>query len=170
MSAQVAVIMGSKSDLPRIQGTLDTLRDFGVDFDVRVMSAHRTPIAVAEFAETAEDVGLKVIIAAAGGAAHLAGTVAAHTLLPVIGLPVKGGALDGLDALLSTVQMPGGVPVATTGLGSGGAKNAALLAIQILALSQPALRDKLQSYREEQAAAVESADSEVQSCSNDSEA
>ncbi|NOY81124.1 MAG: 5-(carboxyamino)imidazole ribonucleotide mutase [Kiritimatiellaeota bacterium] len=162
MACDVAVVMGSKSDLPRIESTLDILREFDVPFSVRVMSAHRTPKLVAEYAETADKAGVKVIIAAAGAAAHLAGVVAAHTRLPVIGLPLKGGALDGLDALLSTVQMPGGVPVATLGLGSGGAKNAALLAIRILALGQPQLARRLEQFHRDQAAAVAAADEEVQ--------
>ncbi len=162
MACDIAVVMGSKSDLPRIEPTLDLLREFDVPFSVRVMSAHRTPKLVAEYAETADKAGVKIIIAAAGMAAHLAGVIAAHTPLPVIGLPLKGGALDGLDALLATVQMPGGVPVATLGLGSGGAKNAALLAIRILALNRPELARRLDQFRRDQAAAVAAADEEVQ--------
>lgn len=162
MACDVALVMGSKSDLPKLEPTLDALRDFGISFSVRVMSAHRTPELVTEYAETAAAAGVKVIIAAAGAAAHLAGVMAAHTCVPVIGLPLKGGALDGLDALLSTVQMPGGVPVATVGLGSGGARNAALLAIRILALNEPELARRLERFRDDLAAQVAAADKEVQ--------
>jgi len=162
MACDVALVMGSKSDLPKIEPTLDILRDFEIPFSVRVMSAHRTPKLVAEYAETAAEAGVKVIIAAAGLAAHLAGVMASHTCLPVIGVPMKGGALDGLDALLATVQMPGGVPVATVGLGSGGARNAALLAVRILALNQPELARRLEQFRDDQAARVAAADEEVQ--------
>jgi len=139
--------MGSDSDLPKIQGAISILKDLGVPHTVRVMSAHRTPDVVREFTENAEANGLEVIIAAAGGAAHLAGVVAAHTILPVIGIPVEGGALNGLDALLATVQMPGGIAVATVGIGSGGATNAGLLAVQILARQDSALRERLLAYR-----------------------
>ena len=127
MALKAALLMGSDSDLPKIQGCIDTLKKLGVETTVRVMSAHRTPEAVSEFTEHAIENGYGVIIAAAGGAAHLAGSVAAHTLLPVIGIPVEGGAFHGMDALLATVQMPGGIPVATVGVGSGGATNAGLL-------------------------------------------
>ena len=143
---KAAVLMGSNSDLPKIQGCIDTLRKLGVETVVRVMSAHRTPDLVAEFTERAEQDGFGVIIAAAGGA-HLAGAVAAHTLLAVVGIPVEGGALHGMDALLATVQMPGGIPVATVGVGSGGATNAGLLAAQILSLADPALRQRLKEDR-----------------------
>lgn len=160
-NAKVALLMGSKSDLPKLQGTVDTLEKFGVPLTVRVMSAHRTPDVVAAFAGNAAANGLQVIIAAAGGAAHLAGVVAAHTTLPVIGIPVEGGSLNGLDALLATVQMPGGIAVATVGIGSGGATNAALLAVQILALQDAALAKKFQAFREEQREKVMKADSEV---------
>lgn len=162
MTAKVAILMGSKSDLPKIQSAIDTLRGFGVPLTLRVMSAHRTPATVAAFSESAAADGIRVIIAAAGGAAHLAGVVAAHTILPVIGIPVEGGALQGLDALLATVQMPGGIAVGTVGIGSGGAKNAALLAVQILALSDPALVDALHDYRAEQRRKVATADEEIQ--------
>ena len=147
MPPKVAVLMGSDSDLPKIQGAISILKDLGVPHTVRVMSAHRTPDVVREFTENAEANGLEVIIAAAGGAAHLAGVVAAHTILPVIGIPVEGGALNGLDALLATVQMPGGIAVATVGIGSGGATNAGLLAVQILARQDSALRERLLAYR-----------------------
>lgn len=162
MACDVAVLMGSESDLPVMEATLDVLREFNVPFMVRVMSAHRTPRVVAEFAETARNAGVKVIIAAAGLSAALAGVVAAHCDLPVIGAPMKGGALDGLDALLSTVQMPAGVPVATVGLGSHGARNAALLAVRILALGRPELAAALREYREKQAALAADADARVQ--------
>ena len=145
----VGVVMGSDSDWPLMEDTAKTLKEFGIHFEVRVLSAHRTPERAAEYALSARDRGLKVLIAAAGGAAHLAGVIAAHTLLPVIGIPVKGGALDGLDALLSTVQMPAGIPVATVALGRSGAVNAALLAVQILALNYAALADRLAAHKQE---------------------
>ena len=129
-SKKVAVLMGSKSDLPKLQGCIDCLAKLEISHELRIMSAHRTPEIVAEFAGTAAAKGFGVIIAAAGGAAHLAGVVAAHSLLPVIGIPVENGAFKGLDALLSTVQMPGGIAVACVGVGGGGATNAALLAAQ----------------------------------------
>ena len=162
MKPLVALLMGSKSDLPKIQGALDVLTDFGVPHSVRVMSAHRTPATVAEFATAAAANGLKVIVAAAGGAAHLAGVVAAHTTLPVIGIPVEGGALNGLDALLATVQMPGGIAVATVGVGPGGATNAGLLAVQMLALADPALAAKFDAFRKQQREKVAQADAELQ--------
>ena len=161
--AQVALLMGSKNDYPKIEKTVTTLKEFGVDVDVRVMSAHRTPAAVCELAANAIDNGLKVSICAAGGAAHLAGGVAGHTTLPVIGIPVPGGPLNGMDALLATVQMPGGIPVASVACGLGGAVNAALFAIQILALSDAGLAKKLLEHRVAQGAAVEAADAELQS-------
>ena len=130
----VAVLMGSDSDWETVKETVETLKWFGVECEVHVISAHRTPQRASAFAGKAAGRGIKVIIAAAGGAAHLAGVLAAHTILPVIGIPIKGGALDGLDALLSTVQMPAGVPVATVALGKAGSINAALLAVQMLAL------------------------------------
>ncbi len=147
MSGKVAVLMGSASDLPKIESCVTTLKSFGVETVVRVMSAHRTPDVVAEFTSRAESNGFQVIIAAAGGAAHLAGVCASHTILPVIGIPVEGGALNGMDALLATVQMPGGIPVATVGVGSGGATNAALLAVQILALNDAALAERFAADR-----------------------
>lgn len=162
MSAKVAVLMGSTSDLPKIQGAIDTLKGFGVSTTVRVMSAHRTPDVVMEFVGQAEELGMQVIIAAAGGAAHLAGVVAAHTLLPVIGIPVQGGALNGMDALLATVQMPGGIAVATVGVGSGGPVNAALLAVQIMALQDADLAEKLRAYRKERRDKVVRSDQELQ--------
>ena len=144
---KVAVVMGSDFDLPKLENTIQTLRALAVPFSVDVISAHRTPKAAHDFAASAERKGYRVIIAAAGGAAHLAGVVASLTTLPVIGVPVATSALGGLDSLLSTVQMPGGVPVATVGIGSGGATNAAVLAAQILATSDAALRRKLKAYK-----------------------
>jgi len=161
VNTKVAILMGSKSDLPKLQGTVEMLKEFAVPFTVRVMSAHRTPATVAEFAGKAAAQGIQVMIAAAGGAAHLAGTVAAHTTLPVIGIPVEGGALNGLDALLATVQMPAGIAVATVGIGAGGAQNAALLAVQILALNDPKLTRRLERFRKSQREKVAQADAEV---------
>jgi phosphoribosylaminoimidazole carboxylase PurE protein len=150
-TAPVAVVMGSDSDLSVMQSCVDQLREFGIEPTVRILSAHRTPQAAAEFARTAESRGVRVVIAAAGMAAHLAGAMAAWTTLPVIGVPLTSeGGLAGLDALLSTVQMPPGVPVATVAIGKAGAKNAAVLAVQILALANPALRDKLLEFRKRQ--------------------
>jgi 5-(carboxyamino)imidazole ribonucleotide mutase len=143
----VAILMGSDSDWETVAPAAETLKKFGVAFEVRVCSAHRTPDAAAEFAKGAAAGGLRVLIAAAGSAAHLAGVLAAHTTLPVIGVPLKGGALDGLDALLATVQMPAGIPVATVALGKAGAINAALLAVQILALADPALQARLVAHK-----------------------
>jgi phosphoribosylaminoimidazole carboxylase PurE protein len=161
MGAQVAVLMGSASDLPKIQPCIDVLASLGVAVELRIMSAHRTPEVVADFASQAEGAGMELIIAAAGGAAHLAGVVAAHTILPVIGIPVEGGALKGLDSLLSTVQMPGGVPVATVGIGSGGAMNAGLLAAQIIARKDPALRERFRQDRAKRRDKVIAADQEI---------
>ena len=147
----VAVVMGSDSDLSVMQSCVDHLREFGIEPMVRILSAHRTPQAAAEFAQTAEARGVRVIIAAAGMAAHLAGAMAAWTTLPVIGVPLTSeGGLAGLDALLSTVQMPPGVPVATVAIGKTGAGNAALLAVQILALADASLRDKLVQFKQRQ--------------------
>jgi 5-(carboxyamino)imidazole ribonucleotide mutase len=146
----VAVIMGSKSDWEVMRSASDTLQDFGVAHESRVLSAHRTPELAAEFASGAEGRGLEVIIAGAGGAAHLAGVTAAYTTLPVLGVPMESQSLKGLDSLLSTVQMPGGVPVGTLAIGKAGAKNAALLAIAILANHRPELRQKLHQFRDEQ--------------------
>jgi len=139
--------MGSDSDWPKIKGAAAALAEFHVPYEVRVMSAHRTPDIVQEYASSATTRGLRIIIAAAGGAAHLAGVVAAHTVLPVIGIPVPTELQGGLDWLLSMVQMPGDVPVATVGVGGGGARNAGLLAVQILALADPALEDKYTTYK-----------------------
>ena len=146
----VAVIMGSKSDWETMRQAADTLTSFGVPHECRVLSAHRTPAETAEYAGQAESRGIEVIVAAAGGAAHLAGVCAAHTLVPVLGVPLESAALKGLDSLLSTVQMPAGVPVGALAIGAPGARNAALLAIAILANSRPDLREKLRRYRAEQ--------------------
>jgi 5-(carboxyamino)imidazole ribonucleotide mutase len=150
----VGVIMGSKSDRETMRQAEDMLARFDVAHESRVLSAHRTPALTAEYASTAASRGLEVIIAGAGGAAHLAGAVAAHTVLPVIGVPMVS-ALNGLDSLLSTVQMPKGIPVATVAIGPSGAANAGLLAVAILASSRPGLRAKLQAYRDEMAAEVQ---------------
>ncbi|MDD5330913.1 MAG: 5-(carboxyamino)imidazole ribonucleotide mutase [Sulfuricella sp.] len=143
----VAVLMGSDSDLPVMQSTLDTMTKLGVAWEVKITSAHRTPEATMNFVVDAERRGCRVFIAAAGLAAHLAGAVAAHTVRPVIGVPMEGGPLNGFDALLSTVQMPGGVPVASVAIGKAGAKNAAYLAAQILALQDEALAQRLKDDR-----------------------
>jgi len=148
--ALVAVIMGSKSDWEVMRTASDTLTEFGVRHESRVLSAHRTPEVAAEFASGAEARGLEVIIAGAGGAAHLAGVTAAYTTLPVLGVPLESASLKGLDSLLSTVQMPGGIPVGTLAIGKAGARNAALLAIAILANQRPELREKLHQFRAEQ--------------------
>jgi 5-(carboxyamino)imidazole ribonucleotide mutase len=150
----VGVIMGSKSDWETMSHTAAVLSDFGVAHETRIVSAHRTPVWMAEYATTAIGRGIEVIIAGAGGAAHLPGMVAAHTILPVIGVPVQSAALNGLDSLLSIVQMPKGVPVATVAIGAAGAANAGLLALAILATSRPDLRAKLQAYREKIASDV----------------
>ena len=151
---QVGILMGSASDWGTMKSAADTLEEIGVPHEARVLSAHRTPAQTAEYASTAEARGLDVIIAAAGGAAHLAGVVAAHTLLPVIGVPMQAWSLDGLDSLLSTVQMPRGIPVATVAIGKAGAVNAAILAAQILATADPALRETLRRRRDDQAAEI----------------
>ncbi|MEN8690984.1 MAG: 5-(carboxyamino)imidazole ribonucleotide mutase, partial [Desulfobacterales bacterium] len=140
---QVGIVMGSDSDLDVMEETAAILRNFGVAFEITVASAHRTPRRAAEFAESARNRGIKVIIAGAGHAAHLAGAMAAHTTLPVIGVPIDSSAFQGLDALLSTVQMPPGIPVATVAVGKPGAVNAGILAVQILAVGDPALVEKL---------------------------
>lgn len=147
-------MMGSKSDWETMRHASETLASFGVPHECRVLSAHRTPEQTLQYAGAAQDRGIEVIIAAAGGAAHLPGVVAAHTLLPVLGVPIESPALRGLDSLLSIVQMPGGVPVGTLGIGKAGAINAALLAVAILAAQRPELRQKLREFREEQASRV----------------
>ena len=142
---EVGIIMGSDSDLPIMEDAVKVLKEFGIGYEVKVLSAHRTPNQHAEYSRTAIDRGLKVIIAAAGGAAHLPGVTAAQTILPVIGVPIKGKSLEGMDALLSIVQMPPGIPVATVAI--NGAKNAAILAVSIIALVNPDIQGKLVDYR-----------------------
>ena len=151
----VGVIMGSQSDWETMRQADEMLTEFGVPHECRVVSAHRTPALMAEYASSAAGRGLHVIIAGAGGAAHLPGMVAAHTILPVIGVPIQSKALNGLDSLLSIVQMPKGVPVATVAIGGAGAANAGLLAVSMLATTRPDLREKLQAYRAAIAAAVQ---------------
>ncbi|MBU0650926.1 5-(carboxyamino)imidazole ribonucleotide mutase, partial [bacterium] len=147
MNISVAILMGSKSDLEVMKNTFDILEEFGVKFEHKILSAHRNPDLVREFVKDAQDRGTKVFIAGAGMAAHLAGVVASITVCPVIGVPLSGSDLNGLDSLLSTVQMPGGVPVATVAIGKAGAKNAGVLAVQILAVSDDALKQKLIEYK-----------------------
>ena len=159
---EVAIVMGSDSDWPLVKKAVETLNEFEVVCDVRVISAHRTPEEACSFAAGAAKRGIKVIIAAAGGAAHLGGVLAAHTILPVIGIPVKGGALNGMDALLATLQMPSGIPVATVTLGSAGPINAAILAVQMMALARPDLRRKLVSYKRSLKRKVTTGNSNVQ--------
>ena len=159
----VAVVMGSDSDMAVMESCITQLRDFGIEPAVRIISAHRTPQVAAEFADSAHKNGIKVIIAAAGMAAHLAGALAARTTLPVIGVPlISGSGLEGVDALLSTTQMPPGVPVATMPIGKAGAKNAAILAVQILALSDESLAQKLTEFKKAQEKKVIEKDSNLQ--------
>ncbi len=156
----VGVIMGSTSDADVMQGCIDMLKELEIPHEVRVLSAHRTPGATAEYAGTASDRGIEVLIAGAGWAAHLAGAIAGQTILPVIGIPIDSSPLNGMDSLLATVQMPPGIPVATVAIGKGGAKNAAILAAQILALKYPPIKEKLANYRNEMTRkAVEKAES-----------
>lgn len=155
---RVAIIMGSDSDLQTMSESAKLLDRFGIEHVMRISSAHRTPKATAALAEGFEDAGIEVVIVGAGLAAHLAGVIAGLTTLPVIGVPMGGGSLQGVDALYATVQMPGGVPVATMAIGKHGAKNAAILAAQILALGDPAIRERLRSFREEQTLAVKEKD------------
>jgi len=157
---KVAVIMGSDSDLKTMQGAVDVLQEMEIPFTVRIISAHRTPDTAHEFARSAEDAGFGAIICGAGKAAHLAGAFAANTTLPIIGVPIKSSTLDGLDALLSTVQMPAGMPVATVAI--DGSANAALLAVQMLALSDDALNARLKAYRRAQTEKVLAKDAEIQ--------
>ena len=161
-SPLVGILMGSDSDLPTLQEAGKILEEFAVPFELRICSAHRTPDRLARYAREAEGRGLRVLIAGAGGAAHLAGVLAAHVTLPVIGVPMESGALGGLDALLSTVQMPGGIPVACMAFGRAGARNAALLAVEILALGDPQLKRKLADYRARMAADVAGKDRQIQ--------
>ncbi len=158
--AQVAIVMGSNSDLPVVKGAIDKLKEFGVDFEAHVISAHRTPYQAEEFAKNAKANGVKVIIAAAGKAAHLGGVIAAYTTLPVIALPIKSSLMDGLDSLLSMVQMPSGIPVATVAV--NGADNAGILAVQMLALSDSVLAEKLETFKKDMADAVMEKDKKLQ--------
>ncbi len=158
----VAIMMGSDSDLPVMQATIDILRRFEIPFEVKVTSAHRTPAATHEYVKDADRRGCGVFIAAAGLAAHLAGTVAGLVVKPIIGVPIDAGPLRGLDALLSTVQMPGGIPVATVAIGKAGAKNAGYLAAQILAVANPALRVRLEQERRENAEAILAGNAKLQ--------
>lgn len=157
----VGIIMGSKSDWDTMKNAADILKDFGVEHECRVVSAHRTPDLLFEYAKSAEERGIEVIIAGAGGAAHLPGMTASQTVIPVLGVPVKSRALSGVDSLLSIAQMPAGIPVGTLAIGDAGAKNAALLAVAILANSRPELRERLKKFREVQTASV--LDSELDS-------
>ena len=157
--SKVGIVMGSTSDLPVVEKAIAVLRDYGVPTEVRVLSAHRCPEEASQFARSARQSGFSVLIAAAGMAAHLAGALAANTTLPVIGIPCKGAQLDGMDALLSTVMMPSGIPVATVAV--DGAKNAALLAVEMLAISDPALAERLETARSEGKASVLKADAEL---------
>jgi phosphoribosylaminoimidazole carboxylase PurE protein len=157
----VAILMGSKSDLPSMEGAFSILKEMGIPFTTRVISAHRTPKTAAKFAEEARESGFKILICAAGMAAHLAGVVAAHTTLPVIGVPMACAPFDGMDALLATVQMPPGIPVATVTAGKAGGKNSALFATAILALSDSVLAEKLVAFRAEQEKMISAADAEV---------
>ncbi|MDO5309809.1 MAG: 5-(carboxyamino)imidazole ribonucleotide mutase [Planctomycetia bacterium] len=161
-NVRVGIVMGSDSDWDKINGVAKALDEFNVGYEIHVMSAHRTPDRVLEYASSASSRGLRVLIAAAGGAAHLAGVVASHTTLPVIGIPVKTEVMGGLDSLLSTVQMPGDVPVATVGLGSGGARNAGILAVQILALTDPELEEALKIFKEKLVAKIAAKDAAFQ--------
>lgn len=158
---KIAVLMGSKSDLPVLEECTAVLRQFGIPFEMRILSAHRTPDEVAEFARSARENGFSAVIAGAGMSAHLAGVIAAHTTLPVIGVPIDSSSLNGMDALLSMVQMPPGVPVATMGIGKAGARNAALFAAGILSVSRPELSEKLALYRKDMKKGVLEADESV---------
>ena len=158
---KIAIIMGSDSDLPVVEGAIDTLKSFGASFEVHIFSAHRTPKEAKEFSENARENGFGAIICAAGKAAHLAGAIAANTTIPVIGIPIKSSTLDGLDALLSTVQMPSGIPVATVAI--DGAKNAALLALQIISVSDKELADKLDADRKKSSENVLKKNAEIES-------
>ncbi|HPN83741.1 MAG TPA: 5-(carboxyamino)imidazole ribonucleotide mutase [Victivallales bacterium] len=161
MGKKIAILMGSKSDMPLLLSAFDTLKDFGVEFEARILSAHRTPEEAASFAKGAEKKGIKVFICAAGMAAHLAGVIASFTTIPVIGIPIASEPFNGIDSLLSMVQMPPGIPVAVVSAGKAGAQNAALMAISILALSDQDLSIKLKNYREKQKNKVLSADKEL---------
>jgi 5-(carboxyamino)imidazole ribonucleotide mutase len=158
----VLIVMGSDSDIPVMEEAAKILGQFGIPFEMRISSAHRCPDRTAALSAEAEGRGIRIIIAGAGMAAHLAGVMAAGTILPVIGVPIGGGALNGVDALYSTVQMPGGIPVATVAIGKAGARNAGILAVQMLALSDSALKGKLRDYKHSMAAEVEEKDNALQ--------
>jgi phosphoribosylamine--glycine ligase len=160
--AKVGIVMGSDSDLPVMQAAADFLKSMDIPFEITVSSAHRTPDAASHYALTAKSRGLQVIIAGAGMAAHLAGVLAAHTIIPIIGVPIDASALNGLDALLSTVQMPPGVPVATMGIGKAGAKNAGVLATEILALSDKKIAAKLETFKKKMVKEVEAKNQKLQ--------
>lgn len=162
MTARIALLMGSDSDFERLKPAVETLNGFGEEVEVRVLSAHRTPAEAMEFASGAAERGICVVLAAAGGAAHLAGVLAAHTTLPVLGIPLDNPPLGGMDALLATVQMPGGVPVGTLGVGRGGPVNAALLALRIVALQDDALATKLTEHKASQRERVLAKDAGLQ--------
>lgn len=151
---RVLIVMGSRSDMPAMEGCMAQLKEMNVSYEVRVLSAHRTPDAVLELSRTAKEKGIQVIIAAAGGAAHLAGVLASSTPLPVIGIPIQTSALGGMDSLLSTVQMPAGVPVATVAIGKAGAKNAAILACQMIGLADPKVQEAVEAFKKAQAEKV----------------
>src|SRR3972149_8869605 len=158
LKSLVGILMGSDSDLPIMEEAAKILKDFDIPYEMTISSAHRSPKRTSDYAKSAADRGIKVIIAGAGSAAHLAGVLAAETILPVIGVPLDSSPLKGLDALLATVQMPGGTPVATMAVGKSGARNASILAAQILALSDPALSQKLQTFKQKMSQVVEEAD------------
>jgi 5-(carboxyamino)imidazole ribonucleotide mutase len=161
--SQVAILLGSKSDLEKLTDGISLLKEFQISHEVHICSAHRSPQYLMSTLKRLESEGVQVLIAGAGGAAHLAGVCAAHTVLPVIGIPIDIPPLNGLDSLFSTVQMPGGIPVATVSIGKAGAKNAALLATAILSLKDPALKDRLLQYRKNMAADIEKQDRELNS-------
>lgn len=158
----VAILMGSDSDLPVMNEAVEALKSFGIGYEIHVMSAHRTPHEVADFATNARAKGFKVFIAGAGGAAHLGGVIAAHTTLPVIGVPVDSTPLNGFDALLATVQMPAGIPVATVAVGKAGARNAGILAAQILGVADQTMSDKLTAFKKKMADGVKEKDAQLQ--------
>lgn len=154
MNKAISIVMGSKSDLDIVNETIDTLKEFKAGFEVKVLSAHRTPKELSQYIESASSKGIKVFIAAAGGAAALAGVIASHTVLPVIGIPIETKSLKGLDSLLSTVQMPSGVPVATMALGRAGARNAALFALEILGIRDKSISSKLKAHKKSMRASI----------------
>lgn len=154
MGKSISIIMGSQSDLETVQSAIDLLKEFNAEFEVKVLSAHRTPKELAEYVEDAPGRGVKVFIAAAGGAAALAGVIASHSILPVIGIPIETKSLKGLDSLLSTVQMPGGIPVASMAIGKAGAKNSALFALEILGLMDNKIQSKLAKYKKQMRAKI----------------